>query len=66
MSECPKCGSIKIAEILYGMPTFSEELQTAMDKGQVVLGGCCIRDDDPSWRCVECNFDIFGNQILEI
>ena len=36
---CPKCGG-KIVEILYGEPT--EELFNAAERGEVILGGCCI------------------------
>lgn len=51
---CPKCGSKKVAAILYGLPDFSDELERKLDAGEVVLGGCIISDDDPLWRCVEC------------
>jgi rubrerythrin len=51
---CPMCGSERVAEIPYGLPDFSEELERALDAGEVVLGGCVVTGDDPSWRCVEC------------
>ena len=62
--KCPMCGSVRIASILYGYPAFSEELQKDMDEGRVVLGGCCVTDDDPVWECVDCSTEIFrkGNQ----
>ena len=56
--KCPQCGSEKIADILYGYPGFSPELDKLLDKGKVVLGGCCITDNDPLWRCTECGNDI--------
>ena len=53
-ADCPKCGSQRVAGILYGLPDFSEKLERELDAGEVVLGGCVITDDDPSWHCVEC------------
>jgi hypothetical protein len=37
--SCPADGSKKVAQI---------------KDGKIVLGGCCISDDDPSWRCINC------------
>lgn len=53
-SQCPNCGSAKMAAILYGLPAFNEELQHQLDHGELVLGGCCITDDDPPWECINC------------
>jgi hypothetical protein len=38
--------------IVYGMPGF--ELMEAADRGEVELGGCCIADDEPMFRCTRC------------
>ena len=49
--KCPKCGG-KVVPILYGEPTaqaYEEYLQ-----GKLVLGGCCITDNDPDWECLGC------------
>jgi hypothetical protein len=51
---CPKCGSERVADILYVLPIFSDELERKLDAGEVVLGGCVVTGDDPSWHCVEC------------
>ena len=52
--KCPKCGSESIAEIMYGMPINSPELQDALRQGKLSLGGCCVSDDSPRWDCSEC------------
>lgn len=52
--KCPECGSNNIAEIPWGLPAFTEELQKKLDEKKVVLGGCCISDDDPKYECNEC------------
>ncbi len=55
--KCPKCGG-KVVEILYGMPT--SEAFEASERGELVLGGCCITLDengkiaDPDWQCIKC------------
>ena len=54
MKKCPKCGE-KLIEIVYGMP--GPELFEASEQGEVILGGCCIGDEDPGYRCKKCKFD---------
>ena len=36
----PKCGSEKVASILYGLPMLDEELKRRLNAGEVTLGGC--------------------------
>ena len=57
--SCPACGSKRIAAYLYGMPVFSEELKNNLDKGKIILGGCCISEDDPAFKCLECETEIY-------
>ena len=59
--SCPKCGSKSIASILWGRPVWTEELESQLEEGSVVLGGCCIEGDDPCWKCRTCGhqFGIF-------
>lgn len=35
--------------ILHGLPSF--EAFEAADRGEVVLGGCLVTDDDPEFAC---------------
>lgn len=57
--KCPVCGSVKIADILYGLIAFSKELENDINSGKVVLGGCVLTGDDPSWQCVVCGTKFF-------
>ena len=50
---CPECGSSRIAEILYGMPDFSQT-EADLEAGRIVLGGCTVHDESPRWHCHEC------------
>ena len=52
--RCPECGGRDVAEILYGMPAFDEQLNRNLRAGRVVLGGCCVSDGMPQWRCGKC------------
>jgi hypothetical protein len=61
--KCPECGSSKIAEILFGLPAFSPSLEKKVKTREIVLGGCCITNDDPSWKCVTCNTVIYKMRI---
>ena len=53
-SECPKCESERVAPILYGFPSEGVKFD-AVEKGEVVLGGCCVTDNDPEWACLGCD-----------
>ena len=57
---CHECGSEKIARILYGLPVYTEDISKKVENNEIVLGGCCITKDDPSWQCTDC-----GTVILE-
>jgi hypothetical protein len=58
-SKCPSCKEKRIAAILYGLPAFSPELESDIEAGRIVLGGCCVTDDDPAWQCNVCGAQIF-------
>jgi len=57
--KCPACASIRIADIMYGYPIFSEELDDLLKTGKVILGGCCVSRDDPKWECFDCHASIY-------
>jgi hypothetical protein len=61
--KCPECGSEKIANIMYGLPAFSPSLKEKIKDDKIVLGGCCITNDDPTWKCVDCNTLIYKLKI---
>ena len=50
--KCPSCGSDNVAIIAFGYP--GPEMTEEAERGDIVLGGCCVADDDPEWRCKEC------------
>jgi hypothetical protein len=50
--SCPECKSTQVLEIVYGYP--GPDMAKDAEDGKIVLGGCCISDDDPKWRCSEC------------
>ena len=63
--KCPHCGSNRIANILYGYPAYSEELEADRASGRITLGGCYVSNDDPVWQCADCRIKIYqpGRQI---
>lgn len=54
---CPKCNGNSIAKILWGLPAMSEKLEQQLNEGKVVLGGCCVTDNDPKWHCNNCEYE---------
>ena len=51
---CPRCGSRKVAQILWGLPYFSEGLQKKLENETIHLGDCCITGEDPKYYCNIC------------
>jgi hypothetical protein len=49
---CPACGAKAIVRIAYGLP--SPELVEKADRGEVVLGGCCLAHGSKLWACRDC------------
>jgi len=64
IKKCPKCGSEKIAPILYGMPAFDEEMERELNDQKLYLGGCCITGSDPEYHCFGCGKGIASPPIL--
>ena len=51
MKICPLCKSTTgIREIFYGLP------DGPVDEKKYEVGGCCISDNDPSAKCIECGW----------
>lgn len=54
--KCPKCNMADfVNEIAYGYP--SPEMRKQSDLGEIVVGGCSIREEAPDYRCIECQFE---------
>ncbi|MCY7345727.1 MAG: hypothetical protein LH614_05840 [Pyrinomonadaceae bacterium] len=51
---CPKCSSKSIAQIHYGLPAFTEDLERRLEAKEIILGGCGISEDSPKYQCVDC------------
>lgn len=58
MKICPDCSSSTgLRKIAYGIPIFQDGTASTMDESKYVLGGCCVTDDDPTLRCIECGWE---------
>lgn len=47
-SRCPVCGAVG-RPIVFGLP--GPDLFEAAERGEVLLGGCCVTGDDPTHGC---------------
>lgn len=52
ISTCPKCGSHEVVKIIYGLP--GPELVEKSERGEVLLGGCIVKEDNPDRACKSC------------
>jgi hypothetical protein len=52
MKSCPQCYSeVGLREISYGLP------DGPLDENKYAIGGCCISDNDPTVKCIECGWE---------
>jgi len=50
-TSCPQCRSkAGLREIIYGLPI------GPVDEEKYAIGGCCISDNDPMVKCIECGW----------
>ena len=53
--RCPECGSEHIADIVYGMPSFSDEMMAKVERKEIILAGTCLVSPfSPKWACTDC------------
>jgi len=50
--KCPICGALAVVPIVYGLPPKS--LAERARRGEILLGGCVVRGNDPQWGCRAC------------
>ena len=52
MKSCPTCNSSSgLREIIYGLP------DGPVDEEMYAIGGCCVSDNDPTLKCVDCGWE---------
>lgn len=49
---CPNCGAREGVPITYGEP--GPDMIDAHHRGDIVIGGCCLEDGQPTWACMAC------------
>ena len=64
MKKCPRCGSKRVAPILYGLPMYDEEMVRKLRNEELFLGGCCVSQCDPQFHCFECGKDVGSPPII--
>jgi hypothetical protein len=52
-AHCPRCGSARVAEIVWGLPT-EEAIKEAEETDNIVFGGCSIDFSAPRLHCKAC------------
>ncbi len=58
-SNCPWCGSHRIAIVLGGMPVYIPELENELADGDRTVGDPPDTHTDPAWQCTECGAQFF-------
>ena len=55
--SCPSCDAQNTSLILYGLPSFDDQLKQDLDKGLISLGGCDLMETNPKLRCNQCGHE---------
>ncbi|WP_054715223.1 hypothetical protein [Marinifilum fragile] len=55
--KCIFCGSTRIATYVYGYP--SSSILKDVEAGKIAIGGCCLGEDNPRWRCSGCGHQFY-------
>jgi len=56
MKNCPICNSDRnVREVIYGMPS------DAPDLTKYAIGGCCISEEMPEFKCLKCEWEDISN-----
>ena len=50
--RCSNCKSLNVVQIFYGFPAAEQVDQS--EKGEIILGGCCLYENSPDWKCKDC------------
>ncbi len=59
--RCPKCGTSRLATIIYGIPDFeNHQLWHRLDRGELILAGNYTGEDYPLWQCLDCNAHLYS------
>lgn len=53
--RCLHCGQDSVVPIVYGLP--GHQLMAFAARGEVVLGGCEIKQDQPTHACKACGLE---------
>jgi len=48
-----------MADILYGEPSYNATLEIDLEAGRIVLGGCVLTNNDPTWQCADGGVQIY-------
>jgi len=52
--ECKYCSSKNVVTIFWGYPADMDYVMKLVDEKKLVLGGCCVSDNDPALECIDC------------
>lgn len=56
-TPCPICDAQNTALILYGLPSFDDQMKQNLDKGLISLGGCDLMETNPKLHCNQCGYE---------
>ncbi len=60
--KCSKCGSTHIGHYAYGLIRPDEKMQIKIDKGEIILGGCMVSEDNPTSFYLDCGADLYDKK----
>jgi DNA-directed RNA polymerase subunit RPC12/RpoP len=63
--KCPKCGHSPVAEILYGMPAYDDEMADQVQAGKLYIAGCMFTIPHTHWKCSKCKREFYAQEDMD-
>ncbi len=56
-AKCPRCGSARVASLLYAPADAGKRPQEELQARRAVLAERARTGNDPRWRCLQCRLE---------
>ncbi len=56
-AKCPRCGSARVAAIIYTLPVADRQLQEDLRAGRAIPARHVPTGNDPRWHCLKCRHE---------
>jgi len=63
--KCKRCGSVHIADVIYGVSDLEHELSKEIERGEIILADNMPTRVGPFWCCADCGTEVLMGSLDE-